>query len=113
MTADDFKATLYRNLNIALLNKVELKLWLDSPGMPLKLDFKEELAKPCTALAKEWADADTLRSGSWKNWASHSDIADWGPLQLIVFLNKFLGFLPGMNVDTEKLAETVQNLGAS
>lgn len=112
LTTDDFKAALYEHLDNKLLDEVDWKLWLDSPGMPPKPDFNDELAKPCTALAEKWSNADSLRTGSWKKWASHNDILNWNPLQLIVFLNSLLNALPELDVSKEKLAEAVKNLGA-
>ncbi|ORY07969.1 leukotriene A-4 hydrol [Basidiobolus meristosporus CBS 931.73] len=92
LTTSEWKDFLYQYMEkthgqekVDLLNQVDWKAWLHTPGMPpVENKYDQTLSHACTQLAKKW---DEHRDAPE---ASPKDIEDFTPDQKVFFLEKVL-----------------------
>lgn len=126
LTSFDFKSTLLdffagdKEASKALEDNVNWEQWFYQPGYPPvpKPAFDDSLARPCYALADRWAglieltpSQDPSNDEESKRFIPHkSDIADWSPGQLIVFLEKLSDLPKPLGAALSNLMDSTYNL---
>lgn len=91
--------------------KVDWDTWFYGEGLPPKPHFNDELLRACEDLAARWTSPSTVHHAQWREWASKENIAQWQPLQVIVFLNLVLEKLPRVEQDAN-VGAAAADLGA-